>query len=170
MPDQKSARAAELREDARKIRDAAEKQIAEIRRAAEEEATALETAAAVLEGIALTSTADSTNKPTMGQANVADSTEKTRGLARGRGRSKAYANGHAFVKALYAKGMTVTDWAAKHGLKLATVSSWVATSENGRRRIPLEWAQKIEKEFGRGPDKKLLLPATRETWPNGITD
>jgi len=164
--------AAELREQAQQIRATAAKRARDIQEAAEREARALEMAAGILEGYkgALTSAADSTNNSTMGQAVTADSNVKTRAFARGRGRSKALADGHKFVRALYDKGLTVTEWAKVHKLSLASVSSWVSTSERGRRRIPIRWAKEIEKEFGKGQDKKPLLPATTETWPNGITE
>ena len=110
----------------------------------------------------LTSTEDSTINSTMGQPAIAISTEKTRALARGKGRSKALRQRHPFVVALYEKKMTMTDWAAKNDLPLASVASWVATARKGKRRIPARFAAQIQREFG--------LPATVETWPNGITE
>lgn len=123
---------------------------------------AAETIEALREMRPLTSPELSTKDSTMAQATTALSTEKTRALARGRGRSKALSEGHVFPKALYDRGLTVTAWAKRNRLSLATVSSWMATSDTGRRRIPLKYAQLIEKEFG--------LPASAATWPNGITD
>jgi hypothetical protein len=111
----------------------------------------------------LTSTPDSTINSTMGQQATAISTEETRALARGKGRSKARRQGHKFVLALYDKGMTMTTWAERNDVSLASVAAWVTTSrKGGKRRIPMRYALKIQQEFG--------LPATVETWPNGITE
>ena len=110
----------------------------------------------------LTSTEDSTINSTMGQPAIAVSTEETRALARGKGRSKARRQGHKFVLALYDKGKTMTAWAEDNDVSLASVAAWVTTSRKGKRRIPMRYALKIQREFG--------LPATVETWPNGITE
>ena len=67
---------------------------------------------------------------------------------------------HPFPKALEAKGMTVTAWAAKHGHDRVRVKSWFAEGSGGRR-IPREEAERIEKELG--------VPATIRTWKNGIS-
>ena len=92
------------------------------------------------------------------------SVESTESTALVRGKSKSKSKKHPFVKALYEhedpkKRMTVTQWADKHGVKVPTVASWVSRGA-AKRRIPMRYAKLIEKELG--------LPATMETWKNGI--
>ena len=170
-PDPKPMTPAEMRKQAERL-DAEIERVqadadAEIERLRARAAQLRQTADAVerLSGIerVLTSTKDSTSNSTMSQPAIAVSTEETRALARGKGRSKARRQGHKFVLALYDKGMTMTSWAEKHDVSLASVAAWVTTSrKGGRRRIPMRYALKIQQEFG--------LPATVETWPNGITE
>jgi hypothetical protein len=66
---------------------------------------------------------------------------------------------HPFPKALATRGLTVTEWAAKHGHNRGRVKSWFMPGSGGRR-IPRDVAEAIEKELG--------IPATARTWKNGI--
>jgi hypothetical protein len=66
---------------------------------------------------------------------------------------------HPFPLALEANGLTVTAWAKKHRVDRAVVKGWFAEGDGGRR-IPREWANRIETELG--------IPATLATWKNGI--
>ena len=66
---------------------------------------------------------------------------------------------HPFPRALEARGITVTEWADKHGHSRGRVKSWFMTGSGGRR-IPRDVAEAIEKELG--------IPATARTWKNGI--
>jgi hypothetical protein len=132
----------------------------------EREAAALTTRAKQLRGAAdtieairamgpLTTDTDST---TLQDVNANTSSKLARGMSRSR------AKRHPFVKALYEKKrITVTEWAKRHGLKPGTVASWtVKPGEGGARRIPREYADKIQEELG--------VPATLETWKSGIIE
>lgn len=68
---------------------------------------------------------------------------------------------HPFVNALREKGVTLTEWCAKHRLKREAVKGWYTTGV-GARRIPRRWAKAIEAELG--------LPADATIWANGIRD
>lgn len=77
---------------------------------------------------------------------------------------------HPFVNALRARGMTLTEWCHRHNVKRQRVKSWYVKGD-GARQIPALWAKRIEDEFGNAPrSKRPLLPATEDTWPNGIKD
>lgn len=108
-----------------------------------------------LEGLPLTSDADST---TLQDVSAIGSQQLARGLAKSKSKK------HPFVRALYEhpdpkKRITVAQWAVAHKLKPGTVATWYARGE-GKRRIPLTVAQKIELELG--------IPATLAVWKNGI--
>jgi len=66
---------------------------------------------------------------------------------------------HPFVRALRARGLTITEWAATNKVGRGSVKSWFLPGAGGRR-IPRAWADAIEKEFG--------VPATTRTWQHGI--
>lgn len=66
---------------------------------------------------------------------------------------------HPFVLALEAKGLSVAGWALSHGISRHLVNGWISSGHRARR-IPLEWANLIQKELG--------IPATDATWPAGI--
>lgn len=97
---------------------------------------------------------------------TASSTELAKGISRSQSRR------HPFVKALYEhpdpkKRMTVAQWAEAHKQEPGTVASWYAkpkadskAKRAGGRRIPIAFAQQIEKEYG--------VPATVAVWRNGI--
>jgi hypothetical protein len=109
---------------------------------------------------ALTSDAESTHTAQPMSTPTISSAELARGMSRSRSKR------HPFLRALYEaedpkKRKTVTDWANAHGVPVPTVASWYSKGSN-KRRIPMRWARVIEKELG--------LPATVETWRNGITE
>lgn len=114
-------------------------------------------------------------------------------IAKGRNRHGA----HVFVAAVLADPRfgSVTFWAAHHcktcrshvgkhagqghkfePVPLATVASWYATGgdvvmrKSGRRPVPRGWADHIEEEFTDRKSGKSLVPATEETWLNGISE
>lgn len=128
---------------------------AEIRRQLE---AFLSEARRIVEDEGLPSTKESTNLDSMSSAQES-STPESRGFARGKGRTKG--TKHPFVRALYARGLTVSAWAVANGVPKATAASWIATGP-AARRITREWADKIAKLYG--------VPATAATWRNGITD
>jgi hypothetical protein len=66
---------------------------------------------------------------------------------------------HPFTRALHSKGITVTEWAAKHKVDRGTVKFWYMT---GGRKIPRAMADLIQLELG--------VPATAKTWKNGIRE
>jgi hypothetical protein len=65
---------------------------------------------------------------------------------------------HPFPLALAKKGLTVADWAAKHGYEETVVRSWYRTTQ--RRKVPRAAASLIAKELG--------LAADETTWPQGL--
>lgn len=67
---------------------------------------------------------------------------------------------HPFPRKLQEHGIKIVQWAEKHHLTREKVKSWFAHGPS-LRKIPLEYARAIEKEFG--------LPANRTTWPQGIS-
>jgi hypothetical protein len=91
---------------------------------------------------------DNMASPIVGSANL------SRGIAASKNKK------HPFVRVLYSRGMTVSEWARSKGIPVATASSWVSSGD-GKRRIPIRYAKAIEAEFG--------IPATAATWRNGIT-
>lgn len=66
---------------------------------------------------------------------------------------------HPFTRALHAKGLTITEWAAKHDVDRGTVKFWYMS---GGRKIPRAMADLIQRELG--------VPATAKTWKNGIRE
>lgn len=68
---------------------------------------------------------------------------------------------HPFPRALEAKKLGVVDWAEKHNVPRETVKSWYSEPPTGRS-IPRHWAKVIERE--------LKIPATVDTWKNGIQE
>ena len=66
---------------------------------------------------------------------------------------------HPFTRALYSKGLTVTEWAKDHDVDRHTVKFWYVPDG---RQIPRSMADLIEKE--------LKVPATARTWKNGIRE
>jgi hypothetical protein len=71
-----------------------------------------------------------------------------------------------FPRVLEAKGSNVDEWARTHRRNPKTVRSWYQRS--GARRIPAAIAKEIEQEMGVDDDGNPLVPATLESWPNGI--
>lgn len=70
---------------------------------------------------------------------------------------RAKVTDHPFPAALYARGMTVQDWAQANGLTREKVRSWFIPGAGGRR-IPATWAGRIAKDFG--------VPL--DAWPHGV--
>ena len=73
---------------------------------------------------------------------------------------------HPFSVALSKRASSLSAWAEAHGLDYGKVKGWV--SETSPRRIPREWAEKIEDEFRDPKTKKSSVPATLTTWTQGI--
>ncbi len=67
---------------------------------------------------------------------------------------------HPFVREVLSKYPSVSAWADLHGYTVKAVRSWYLSGSSARS-IPPEAAELIEREFP-------SLPATEETWRNGI--
>lgn len=83
-------------------------------------------------------------------------------------RGRPSASKHAFVLALEEREGSIAAWAEDNGLTRERVKGWVAKGA-ASRRIPREWAEKIEREFTPKGSKKSAVPATLATWPQGIS-
>ena len=83
-----------------------------------------------------------------------------RTLSKPRGPGRPSESDHPFVLALAKKGLTVVQWAAKHGYKEETVRSWYKKKRHEQRKIPRDAAALIEKELG--------VPADESAWPQGL--
>lgn len=74
-----------------------------------------------------------------------------------------------FPRALEARGSNIDEWTAKHPpLNPKTVRSWYQIK--GGRRIPVAYAKIIESEMGTDGKGRPTVPATLESWPNGIAN
>lgn len=81
-------------------------------------------------------------------------------------RGRPITTDHAFAKALDARGTTIAAWAKKHRVGLPAVKSWIRSIDG--RRIPRDWAERIEAEFLDEKTGESAVPATLATWKNGI--
>ncbi len=70
-----------------------------------------------------------------------------------------------FVQELLKQWPSVSSWARARKVPLSTVASWYGKR---RKSIPRHWADLIASEFVDKVSGKSLVPATPETWPNGI--
>lgn len=75
-------------------------------------------------------------------------------------------NSHPFVREVLKRHGTISAWADARKIPMSTVASWY--SARRKKTIPRHWADLIASEFRDKLSGKSLLPATRETWPNGI--
>lgn len=77
---------------------------------------------------------------------------------------------HSFVAAVLGDHRygTVTAWAEAHDVPLSTVASWYSTNPRSKKTIPRHWADLIASEFLDKESGESLVPATAETWRNGI--
>ncbi len=102
-----------------------------------------------------------TDSGTVGaEATLRAATTEQEGQRRQRIASATLKNDHPFPRAVQARYLSVADWAEKHGFDAKSVRSWYYGGA-AARSIPAHAAELIAREF---PE----LPATDETWPNGI--
>lgn len=77
---------------------------------------------------------------------------------------------HPFVEAVLADPRfgSITAWAEWHDVPLSTVASWYSTNPRSKKTIPRLYADLIASEFLDKESGESLVPATTETWRNGI--
>lgn len=73
-----------------------------------------------------------------------------------------------FPRALEAAGSNINEWSKKHGYNPKRVRSWYQKA--GGRRIPRAIAEAIEREMGTDDKGRPIVPASLESWPNGIAN
>ena len=73
-----------------------------------------------------------------------------------------------FPRALEAIGSNIDRWSKEHGYNPKRVRSWYQKS--GGRRIPRKIAEAIELEMGKDDKDRPVVPASLESWPNGIAN
>jgi hypothetical protein len=75
---------------------------------------------------------------------------------------------HRFRSWLEGQGLNVREWAEAHHCAESTVKAWMRPRDEAGRKIPEGMALLIQNEAGKDAKGHWLLPATTETWPNGI--
>ncbi len=75
-----------------------------------------------------------------------------------------------FTLALHKRNLSLPEWARaqrKPGIEEETARAWCKAPGKGGRKIPREWAERIEKEFV-DENGKTEVPANKRSWPNDI--